>query len=226
MNKTPPSLRDITRVKRGRQKAKRHYDMISHFYDLLEGGFEKEYRAMGVEELGVNAGDHVLEIGFGTGEALITLGELVGSRGAVAGIDISTGMASISKSKLEREGAVDNISLVCGDAVDLPFKGEFFDKVFLSLTLELFDTPDIPKVINEIKRVMKVGGKIGLVSLSKEESIFVDIYEFFHDLFPVLIDCRPIYVEEILKDGGFTIDKNIKERIVGLPINIVVAERT
>ena len=200
--------------------------MMSHFYDIIEGGFEKEYRAMGVEQLEVNTGDKILEIGFGTGDVLIDLGEFTGSKGEVVGIDISTGMASKSKTKLEKEGSTDKISLICGDAMEMPFKDEFFDKVYMSFTLELFDTPNIPKVIKEIKRVLKVGGKIGLVSLSKEERLLVDIYEFFHDLFPVLIDCRPIYAEDILKESGFKIHKNIKERIIGLPINILVAERT
>lgn len=43
-----------------------------------------------------------------------------------------------------------------------------------------FDTPEIPKVLEQIKRVLKPEGRLVVVSMSKEngESIFLRLYEW------------------------------------------------
>ncbi|MFP4609283.1 MAG: class I SAM-dependent methyltransferase, partial [Candidatus Aenigmatarchaeota archaeon] len=135
----------------------------------------------------------------------------------------STGMAAVAKEKLVDEGIVEEVSLICGDVIKAPFKADHFDKIFMSFTLELFDTPEISGVLGEIRRMMKDGGRLGVVSLSKEEDIFVKGYEVFHEIFPTLLDCRPIPVEDILKKEGFKIDSSMSERIGMIPLKIASA---
>ncbi|MFO7792256.1 MAG: methyltransferase domain-containing protein [Candidatus Saliniplasma sp.] len=213
---------DIKRVNRDRREAKKHYDKISWFYGYFEGIFEKKYRDMGIELLDLGIGESILEIGFGTGEALMKMGREVKSEGTVIGLDISTEMAAVSKAKLDRERDIKNVYLVCGDALNLPFKEDHFDKILFSFTLELFDTPEIKRVLTEIRRVLKSDGRLGIITLFKDDNIFVDIYEFLHDIFPKIIDCRPIVPERVLEDAGFKIEKSIEECIVVIPIKIVI----
>jgi len=80
----------------------------------------------------------------------------------------------------------------------------------MSFTLELFDTPEIPKVLAKIKRVLKPKGRLGVVSMSREDgkSLLLRLYEWAHKKFPQYVDCRPIYVAESIKDAGFEIKQS------------------
>ena len=215
----------ISRVNRSKEEARVFYSRISRLYDFSEGSFERKYIQMGVEKLSVKEGDIVLEIGVGTGESVIEFAKIVGDSGKVYGIDISEGMLDVTRMKLKKKGLLDRVELVNKDAVDLPFKDDFFDKVFMSFTLELFDTPEIPKVLSECFRVLKKGGHICVVSLSKKNSnVMVRMYEWLHGIFPRMLDCRPIFVEEVLNNAGF---KTVYSSVIsmwGLPVEIVVGE--
>jgi len=97
----------------------------------------------------------------------------------------------------------------------------------MSFTLELFDTPEIPAVLKEIKRVLKPKGRLGVASMSKEdgESRLLKAYEWVHKNFPVIADCRPIYVEKSIRDAGYSIKSREKIKLFGLPGEIVVTGR-
>jgi len=219
---------DILPVPRTKEEAKRSYDRISRYYDYLTGAFERKYAEMALERLSVPEGETVLEIGFGTGHCLKRIAESVGPKGKAYGIDLSTGMMEISKERLEKAGLEDRVKLFCGDAANLPFDDSTFDAVFMSFTLELFDTPEIPKVLEQIKRVLKPEGRLVVVSMSKEngESIFLRLYEWIHNKWPKYVDCRPIYVEQSLREAGYTVKSKEKVRLFRLPGEIVVAVNT
>ena len=80
------------------------YDRISHAYDLISDAGEHKARETGELALDIQAGEHVLEIGYGTGNSMIHLAEAVGDSGTVAGIDVSTGMQQVAtKLNLEED---------------------------------------------------------------------------------------------------------------------------
>ena len=216
---------DILPVSRTKEEAKRSYDRISRYYDYLTGAFERKYAEMALERLSIRKGETVLEIGFGTGHCLKRIAESVGPNGKAYGIDLSAGMMEISKERLEKADLEDRVKLFCGDAASLPFDNNTFDAVFISFTLELFDTPEIPKVLEQIKRVLKPEGRLVVVSISKEngESIFLRFYEWIHNKWPKYVDCRPIYVEQSLREAGYTVRSKEKVRLFRLPGEIVVA---
>jgi ubiquinone/menaquinone biosynthesis C-methylase UbiE len=213
----------ISRVTRSKHDARAFYTRISRFYDFSEGSFERKYIQKGVETLSVRGGDIVLEIGVGTGGSVIEFVRLVGESGKVVGVDIAMGMLDVTQKKLQKEDMLNRVELVCTDAVRLPFNNSFFDKVFMSFTLELFDTPEIPMVLSECFRVLKKDGRIGVISLSKKNSnVMVRIYEWLHSLFPRILDCRPIFVQDALQNAGFEIVDTSVISMWGLPIEIVV----
>ena len=98
----------------------------------------------------------VLEIGCGTGYTLATLAPLVKSNcRVIIGIDVSEGMLSIAKSKLQDTF---DIQLLIADAMQLPFKEETFDVVSCITTLH--HLPYWTSFLKELNRILKEKGCI------------------------------------------------------------------
>ena len=192
------------------QEIREGYTTLSRCYAIAEGIFEKGLRRKGLKLLSLRPGEVVLEIGFGTGYSLKEMASSVGKNGKAYGIDITPQMLEITTKRLKRAGLGERVELYEGDARKMPYEDGKFDAVYMAGTLELFDTPDIPRVLKEIKRVLKVGGRLCLASLTKEAregSLFVRFYEWLHLKIPKYFNCRPIYPAESLKNAGYRIIK-------------------
>jgi len=96
-------------VNRTREEARRFYDRISHCYSFVARAFEWKYTRTGLEQLSLREGERVLEIGFGSGEALVEIARLVGSKGKAHGLDISSGMLEVTKGRLEKARLADRV---------------------------------------------------------------------------------------------------------------------
>jgi ubiquinone/menaquinone biosynthesis C-methylase UbiE len=227
MKQTSASEPETSRVLRPREAARHTYDKISRWYDVLEGVWETKSKDAALSKLAVKEGETVLEVGFGTGHGIVQMARAVGQSGKVYGIDISSGMHEVTRQRLEKSRLSSRASLLEGDAVCLPFQENFFDAVFMSFVLELFDTPDIPAVLSECKRVLKPGGRICVLSLSNEggRSVMRELYEWGHRRFPNLFDCRPIYVGRALEEAGFHIETASTTSIVKLPVETILARK-
>jgi demethylmenaquinone methyltransferase/2-methoxy-6-polyprenyl-1,4-benzoquinol methylase len=215
----------VSRVTRSKESAKASYDKMSRWYDFISGNSEKKYRDLGLLKLAAQPGERILEIGFGTGHCLQTLAEQVGKAGRVYGIDLSEGMLSIAQERLRRSGLDDRADLRCADAASLPLEAASLDGIFMSFTLELFDTPEIPLVLAECQRVLRPGGRIVVVSLVKKAGTAVRIYEWFHEKMPDVVDCRPILAQDNLVGAGFTIAGAEAQSMWGLPVEIILANK-
>jgi demethylmenaquinone methyltransferase/2-methoxy-6-polyprenyl-1,4-benzoquinol methylase len=217
----PPT---VSRVTRSKAEAKAGYNGMSKWYDAVSGSSEKKYRDTGLQKLAAQPGEHILEIGFGTGHCLLALAQAVGENGHVYGLDISEGMRDIAQTRLQQAGVAERATLHIGDAAEtLPASD--LDAIFMSFTLELFDTPEIPQVLQQCYAALKPGGRIGVVSLEKTDAFAVRLYEWFHEKMPATVDCRPIYAQAALREAGFEID-NLNSMVMwGLPVEIVLAKK-
>jgi demethylmenaquinone methyltransferase/2-methoxy-6-polyprenyl-1,4-benzoquinol methylase len=215
----------VRRVTRSKADAMAAYDRMSRWYNLTEGVWEKGLRDVALRKLGVRNGERVLEIGSGPGQDLLALAGSVGQTGRVCGVDLSSGMARLAHTGAAKKGLAHQVDLVQGDAEFLPFKARAFDAALMSFTLELFDTPDIPLVLLNIREVLCPAGRLCVASLSKagQSSLMRDLYEWGHDSFPSLLDCRPIFVQAFVEGAGFQILDVTRKSLFGLPVEIVLA---
>lgn len=218
----------IARVNRSKQEARASYNRLSRWYDVIAGSTEKKYRDWGLEKLSAQPGERILEIGFGTGHCLVSLAKAVGPSGRVIGVDISDGMLDMARKRLDAEGLSDRVALHLGDAANLGFiEAGSLDGAFMSFTLELFDNPEIPRVLLECHRILKPGGRLAVVSMTKTNppGMAVRIYEWFHESMPNYADCRPIFARQSIEQNGFVIQDVERSSMWGLPVEIALGRK-
>lgn len=216
-------MAEISRVTRSKEEACQAYDRMSRWYDLFTSS-EKKFADLGLAILDVQSGETVLEIGFGTGHALMALARAA-HPAVTHGIDLSSKMCAVTEKRLQRAGLGDAVHLQTGDAAKLPYENNYFDAIFISFTLELFDTPEIPIVLGECHRVLKLDGKLSIVALEKSDCRAVRIYEWFHARMPTLVDCRPIHTATSLEQARFQLTKRSELTMWGLPVSVLLAKK-
>jgi len=221
-DRSSDSICAIARVLQTKSETKAFYNKIAGVYDLLAEHSEQPMREAALEMLAPAPGEQLLEIGFGTGHVLARLAQAAGPTGRVFGIDISENMLAQTRELLTQENLTERVTLACGDAEDLPYSGASLDGIFMCFTLELFDTPDIPRVLAQCQRVLRPGGRIVVAAVSKEgtQGFVLRAFEWTHRHFPNLLDCRPIHARQALEAAGFAIEQTRLESM-WVPVEIV-----
>lgn len=214
------------RVERSHEEARRSYDRLSRWYDLLSGGAEWRFGEEALQLLDPQPGEAVLEIGFGTGKALEWIRRRTGVSGRVVGLDLSEGMRRVAAKRLAN-AQFEDVELHVADALRLPFPERSFDGVFVGFTLELFDTPELPLVVREVKRVLRETGRFVVAALSfrRIDTLPVRIYRWAHRALPRTVDCRPIRLRRLIDEGGFSIAELREGLMWGLPIDLLLARK-
>ncbi len=201
-----------------------NYDRLSRLYDWFAGP-EIHFMKIGIKMLNIQAGAKTLEIGFGTGHALIEMTHSSGQNGKAYGLDLSMGMTQRARRKILRAGLTNSVALQMGNAANLPYKSNFFDAIFMSFTLEVYKVSEISPALEEVKRVLTRGGQLGVVALEKKNSLPVNVYEWFHEHMPGIVDCRPVNLLEILVASGFVPVARVEKLMWGLPVSMIVARK-
>lgn len=137
-----------------------HYDRISAMFSF---GTDRQYRRMALRRAGLVPGMQLLDVATGTGlvaSAALSLGL---SPSSIIGIDPSLGMLHQNKSKTP-------IRLVQGRGETLPFQNASFD--FISMGYALRHVEDLLQLFSEFRRVLKPGGRLLILEISRPRSRF------------------------------------------------------
>ncbi|MGB0910160.1 MAG: class I SAM-dependent methyltransferase [Nitrospirales bacterium] len=129
------------------------YTNYAVMYDQTFGRMVQQSRESAVRGLGVQAGDRVLEVGIGTGEAL----PLYPRNCEVLGIDFSEGMLKKARKRMQTH-QLDHVTLRHMDASQMELESDSFDIVMAAYVVTA--VPDYRPVVSEMIRVCKPGGRI------------------------------------------------------------------
>ena len=135
------------------------YDRIERVMALGSGSW---YRRRALRRAGLQAGMRVLDIGVGTGLTAKQAALLVGISGQVTGVDPSAGMIKSAKVPV-------GVDLVIGSAEAIPAAAETAD--FLCMGYALRHIADMSVALREFMRVLKPGGRICLLEITRPEAL-------------------------------------------------------
>jgi ubiquinone/menaquinone biosynthesis C-methylase UbiE len=124
-------------------------DWVKNLKEQAE--YFKEYRHNLYKKVSLKTKGQILDIGCGTGVITKDIAEY--THGRVTGIDIDHEKLHHAFKLLSR---FPSVTLLQGNAVDLPFKDNTFDLVVF--TVVLMYVPDKQKAVNEMARVTKKNG--------------------------------------------------------------------
>ncbi|MGX8010973.1 class I SAM-dependent methyltransferase [Mesorhizobium sp. ORM8.1] len=127
----------------------------------------KQASARNVAALGVEAGDRVLEIGFGNGRAAPeVIAQAAGVR--YSGIDISPTMVAEASAFNAALVATGRTSFQLGSAECMPFADHVFDRVFSVGVIHFWKDPAASLV--EVRRTLRFGGTMRMTCLASQEA--------------------------------------------------------
>jgi demethylmenaquinone methyltransferase/2-methoxy-6-polyprenyl-1,4-benzoquinol methylase len=134
------------------------YDRIERVMAFGSGPW---YRRRALRRSGLRPGMRVLDVAMGTGLLAREAMALVGNLGQVIGLDPSIGMVSEAKRSLA-------ISVVLARGELLPLQAKTFN--FLSMGYALRHVSDIDAAVREYFRVLKPGGRVCLLEITRPRS--------------------------------------------------------
>ena len=149
------------------------FDRIAPVYDamnrLMTGGLDRRWRRLTAEAV-VRPGDEVLDACCGTGDLALAARD---AGGAVVGLDFSERMLERARRKAS------DIRWVRGDLLELPFEEGRFDAATVGFGIR--NVADLERGLRELRRVLRRGGRIGLLEITRPRGALAPFYHVWFD---------------------------------------------
>lgn len=154
------------------------YDRLNH---TLSFGQDVSWRAVAARRARLAEGEVALDVGCGTGDLALALLRLSAPTSRVVGLDLSDAMFAIARGKLGRHGFAERFTAVRGSALAIPVPDASFARVVSAFTLR--NVADLPAACREMRRVLRRGGRVVLLELSKPTlPLFGALYRAYFNL--------------------------------------------
>ena len=149
------------------------FDRIAPVYDAMNRtmtvGLDQRWRRATAGAV-VRPGDDVLDACCGTGDLAIACAR-VGGR--VSGLDFSERMLERARRKAPE------LDWVRGDLLALPFADGSFDATTVGFGVRNVD--DLQRAFSELRRVLRAGGRIGILEITRPRGALAPFYRFWFD---------------------------------------------
>lgn len=142
-----------------------YYDPV---VSLLTLGRRAQLRQATAALAGMQPGEHVLEVGCGTGDVALAASIHVGENGRVVGIDAAPEMIAVAHTKAAQAGK--DVTFQVGVIEALAFSDATFDVVLSSLMMHHLPDDLKREGLGEIARVLKPGGRLLIVDMKRPTS--------------------------------------------------------
>lgn len=159
------------------------FESIAGKYDfmnvLMTWGMLGAWQKLVMKKTELGPGGKGLDVCCGTGEMTYQQAEIAGPFGQAVGLDFSVNMLEAARAKQKEHPGL-NVQFVEGDALALPFPDDSFDAATSGFALR--NVSDIPLAIREMARVVRVGGKVVCIDVSRPSfppaRMFFNFYYF------------------------------------------------
>jgi len=171
------------------QRVQQIFDNIYKKYDVMNSlisfRLHKAWRRDIINNLKVEEGAKILDLCCGTAECTIALARKTGPGGKVYGLDFNENMLEVALEKIGKQ-KLQNIELLCGNAMELPFEDNQFD--YATIAFGLRNVADYMQVLREMYRVIRPGGKAVCLETSRPSlPVFRQVsYFYIHMIVPLL----------------------------------------
>ena len=200
------------------------YDGMAWYYDVWANFTEKKAQDKAIELSKIEDGLTILDVAVGTGKLFNQILKR-NPNGINIGIDISKGMLTKAKSKLSKQPN-QNYSLEIGSAFDIKMDNNTVDILFNNYMFDLIPFNQMGSIIDEFFRVLKPGGKLVLVNMTKAERLGAGLYERIYRIYPLVMGgCRGVQQNNILTEYKFNVITREYVQQMLFPSEVILATK-
>ncbi len=176
------------------------YRRYARIYDAVFGPILHPGRKLIIQALNLRPGDHILEVGVGTGLSLPLYPKDV----TVTGIDISGEMLAKARERVRQQDLTQVEAVLEMDAEDLKFPANTFDKVVAMYVVSVVSDPS--RLVDEMRRVCKPNGEMFIVNHFRSRNGFIRALEGLFSPLAKLVGFHPdLGLEDLLEQTALDV---------------------
>ncbi len=213
-----------------RQQVRRFYDRFG-----TKQNWQRVYEGPAVRELLTQAqfqnAQAVFEFGYGTGYlAQQLLAHHLPETATYLGYDLSATMVGLARQRLAGFGPRARVEQTDGSVRLHEVEAAAFDRFISTYVLDLLPETDITTLLAEARRVLRPGGRLGLISLTHGHNslscLLVSGWEWLYKRRPGWVGgCRPVSLLKFISEPAWQVNYHRIITSFGVPSEVVVASK-
>jgi len=150
------------------------YDFLNRFLSLRR---DVAWRNFAAKKMRFFQTNRYLDVACGTGDLSIAAA-IKYPQISVTGIDFVPAMVEVAKNKVQKKKLADRITLMQGDALQLPFEDNSFDVAGIAFGIR--NIPDRTRALSEMLRVTVPGGQVMVLEMTFVQNRFFRLIYYFY----------------------------------------------